>query len=101
MSALGQKQTSWREPRNVRFGPRADVAAALQGLGILYAYDDEGVNQALEQGLLKRILVDWSPMRPGLFLYYPNRRHTQRVLRAFIDCLLDRDLVSAKRPVRT
>ena len=77
------------------------VAAALQGLGILYAYDDEGVNQALEQGLLKRILVDWSPMRPGLFLYYPNRRHTQRVLRAFIDCLLDRDLVSAKRPVRT
>jgi DNA-binding transcriptional LysR family regulator len=71
------------------------VAAAVQGLGILYAYDDEGVDQAIAQGLLRRILADWSPMRPGLFLYYPNRRHTQPVLRAFIDCLLDRDLVTS------
>jgi DNA-binding transcriptional LysR family regulator len=73
------------------------VAAAMQGLGILYAYDYEGVEQALAQGLLERILLDWSPMRPGLFLYYPNRRHTEPVLRAFIDCLLDRDLVPPKR----
>jgi len=68
------------------------VAAAVQGLGILYAYDDEGVGEAIAQGLLKRILIDWSPRRPGLYLYYPNRRHTQPQLRAFIDCLLDRDL---------
>lgn len=74
------------------------VAAALQGLGIIYAYDDEGVDQAIAQGKLKRILVDWSPMRPGLYLYYPNRRYTQPVLRAFIDCLLDRDLVTTGRP---
>jgi DNA-binding transcriptional LysR family regulator len=73
------------------------VAAALQGLGILYAYDDDGVEQAIAQGLLKRILADWSPMRPGLYLYYPNRRHTHAVLRAFIDCLLDRDLAGSKR----
>lgn len=73
------------------------VAAALQGLGILYAYDDAGVEQAIAQGRLKRILAEWSPIRPGLFLYYPNRRHTQPVLRAFIDCLLDRDLVATKR----
>ena len=28
---------------------------------------------------------------PGLYLYYTNRHHTQPALRAFIDCLLDRD----------
>ena len=73
------------------------LAASLQGLGIIYAYDDDGVDQAITQGRLKRILVDWSPMRPGLYLYYPNRRHTQPVLRAFIECLLDRDLAASKR----
>jgi DNA-binding transcriptional LysR family regulator len=73
------------------------VAAALQGIGIIYAYDQEGVEQAIAQGKLKRILTDWSPMRPGLFLYYPYRRHTQPLLRAFIDCLLDRDSATAKR----
>ena len=73
------------------------VEGALQGLGILYAYHDDLVLDALEQGRLKRVLADWSPTVPGLFLYYPNRSHSQPALRAFIDCLLDRDLtVSAK-----
>ena len=67
------------------------VAAALQGLGILYAYDDDRVDEALACGQLKRVLADWSPTSPGLFLYYSNRRHPQPALRAFIDCLLDRD----------
>ncbi len=67
------------------------VPAALQGLGILYAYNDDGVAEALERGLLKRILVDWSVTMPGLYLYYSNRRHLSPALRAFIDCLLDRD----------
>ena len=67
------------------------VPAALQGLGILYAYNDDGIAAALERGQLKRILVDWSLTTPGLFLYYSNRRHVQPALRAFIDCLLDRD----------
>jgi DNA-binding transcriptional LysR family regulator len=67
------------------------VPAALQGLGILYAYNDDGIAEALERGRLKRILVDWSPSVPGLYLYYSNRRHVQPALRAFIDCLLDRD----------
>ena len=74
------------------------VAAALQGLGILYAYDDDRVAEALARGRLKRVLADWSVLRPGLFLYYSNRRHPQPALRAFIDCLLDRDEIASKRP---
>jgi DNA-binding transcriptional LysR family regulator len=67
------------------------VAAALQGLGIFYAYNDDGIAEALKSGRLKRVLTDWSPTVPGLYLYYSNRRHAQPALRAFIDCLLDRD----------
>lgn len=65
------------------------VEGALQGLGILYAYNDDGILEALKDGRLKRVLDDWSPTFPGLFLYYPSRRHIQPALRAFIDCLLD------------
>jgi DNA-binding transcriptional LysR family regulator len=67
------------------------VEGALQGLGILYAYDDERIHGLIARGQLKRVLTDWSPTLPGLFLYYSNRRLQQPALRAFIDCLLDRD----------
>jgi len=73
------------------------VAAALQGLGILYAFDRERVDEDLAQGQLMQVLADWSITRPGLFLYYSNRRHPQPALGAFIDCLLDRDLPISKR----
>src|SRR5258708_10068768 len=68
------------------------LEGALQGLGILYSYDDDGIYELIEEGRLKRVLADWSPTYPGLFLYYPSRRHPQPALRAFIDCLLDRDM---------
>lgn len=74
------------------------VPAALQGLGILYAYNDDGIAEALRDGRLKRVLGDWSPTVPGLHLYYPSRRYMLPALRAFIDCLLDRDLDNAYRP---
>ena len=67
------------------------VEAALQGLGILYAYDDDRVAGALARGNLERVLADWSLTSPGLFFYYSDRRHSQPALRAFLDCLLDRD----------
>lgn len=76
------------------------VEAALQGLGILYAYDDDRVTEAIARGRLKRVLADWAPTSPGLFLYYSNRRHPQPALRAFIDCLLDRDEPGPKRRTR-
>ena len=77
------------------------VDAALQGLGILYAYDHDRVGEAITRGQLKRVLADWSLTSPGLYLYYSNRRHPQPALRAFIDCLLDRDEDSPKRRNRT
>lgn len=73
------------------------IEGALQGLGILYAYDDDRVDEALARGLLKRVLADWSLTSPGLYLYHSNRRHPQPALRAFIDCLLDRDKAASKR----
>jgi DNA-binding transcriptional LysR family regulator len=76
------------------------IEGALQGLGILYAYDDDGVDVALARGLLTRILADWTLTTPGLYLYYSNRRHPQPALRAFIDCLLDRDVTASKRRTR-
>ncbi|BEP55602.1 LysR family transcriptional regulator [Variovorax sp. V118] len=64
------------------------VAAALQGLGIVYAFDRERVDALLAQERLVEVLADWSIARPGLFLYHPSRRHFPAALRAFIDCML-------------
>ena len=77
------------------------VEAALQGLGILYAYDDDRVDAAIARGRLKRILADWSLTSPGLYLYYSNRRHPQPALRAFIDCLLEREESVPQRRIKT
>ncbi|WP_342119751.1 LysR family transcriptional regulator [Pseudoduganella sp. OTU4001] len=66
------------------------VAAAVNGLGIAYHFALDGVGELLAQGRLVQVLADWSISRPGLFLYYPNRRHRPAALGAFIDCLLDR-----------
>jgi DNA-binding transcriptional LysR family regulator len=77
------------------------IEAVLQGLGILYAYDDDRVDEAIARGRLKRILADWSLTSPGLYLYYSNRRHPQPALRAFIDCLLEPEEAAPKRRSRT
>ena len=66
------------------------IAAAVQGLGIAYAFEREPVEAQVAQGRLVQVLADWSITRPGLFLYYSNRRHPSPALTAFIDCLLDR-----------
>jgi DNA-binding transcriptional LysR family regulator len=72
------------------------VAAALQGLGIAYAFDRERVDEHLARGRLVQVLTDWSITRPGLFLYHASRRHFPAALRAFIDCMLDKDLTARK-----
>jgi DNA-binding transcriptional LysR family regulator len=76
------------------------IAAALQGLGIAYAFERERVDEHLAAGRLIEVLADWSITRPGLFLYHPSRRHVPAGLRAFIDCLLDKDLPGVKHRPR-
>jgi DNA-binding transcriptional LysR family regulator len=66
------------------------IAAALNGLGIAYHFEQDGVGELMAQGRLVQVLADWSITRPGLFLYYPSRQHRPALLGAFIDCLLDR-----------
>lgn len=66
--------------------------AALQGLGIVYSYDDESTQELIDAGRLQAVLADWAPTVPGIFLYYSSRRLPTPALRGFIDCLLDRDL---------
>ena len=73
------------------------VAAALQGLGVAYAFDHERVDEHLARGRLVQLLADWSITRSGLFLYHPSRRHLPAALRAFIDCMLDKDLPVGRR----
>jgi DNA-binding transcriptional LysR family regulator len=75
------------------------VAAALNGLGIAYHFERDGVGDLLAQGRLVQVLADWSISRPGLFLYHPSRRHRPALLGAFIDCLLDRDTDDRLDPV--
>ena len=74
------------------------IAAALNGLGIAYQFDRDGVAEHLAQGRLVQVLADWSVSRPGLFLYYPNRQHQPALLAAFIACLLDKDLETSPHP---
>ena len=74
------------------------LAAALQGLGIAYVFDRNQMDEHLRQGRLVQVLADWSVTRPGLFLYYSNRRHPSPALAALIDCLLDREPLASERP---
>ena len=59
------------------------VAAARDGIGI--AYVPIGlVRRPIAEGLLVPMLLDWSPTRSGIFIYYPSRRQIPAPLQAFI-----------------
>ena len=62
------------------------ATAASQGLGIAYV-PDRVARPHIARGELVSVLDDWCPWIPGLFLYYPGRRHVPAGLRAFIDVL--------------
>jgi len=60
------------------------LEAALEGVGLAYVF--EGMAQAhLDEGSLVRILEDWCPYYPGLFLYYPSHRQVPAALKAFVE----------------
>ncbi len=59
---------------------------AIAGLGVTFAYDGN-VRDALARGELVRVLEKFCEPFPGYYLYYPQRRHASRALRALIDHL--------------
>ncbi|WP_244953512.1 LysR substrate-binding domain-containing protein [Xanthomonas axonopodis pv. vasculorum] len=44
------------------------IAAAVNGLGIAYHFELDGMGELVALGRLVQILADWSISRPGLFL---------------------------------
>jgi DNA-binding transcriptional LysR family regulator len=65
------------------------LEAALSGAGLAFVFEARAAPH-LESGRLRRVLADWCPAFPGLFLYYPSRRHIPAGLRAFIDLMRER-----------
>ena len=60
------------------------VEAAVDGLGIAYV-PERAAKPYLDEGHLVSVLEDWCPSIPGLFLYYPRRRHLPAPPKAFIE----------------
>jgi len=65
------------------------LRAALDDVGIAYIFE-HAVAPWIKAKKLTRVLADWSPAFPGLYLYYPSRRHTPPALRALIEFLRKR-----------
>lgn len=59
---------------------------AIAGLGVTLSYEGH-VRDAVQRGELVRVLKQFCEPFPGYYLYYPQRRHASRALRALIDHL--------------
>jgi DNA-binding transcriptional LysR family regulator len=57
---------------------------AIAGVGITMSYE-EHVRDAIERGHLVRVLQKYCEPFAGYYLYYPQRRHASRALRALIE----------------
>jgi DNA-binding transcriptional LysR family regulator len=84
---LERGRRNWRVP--VRGGvvsnePELNVALAVHGLGLAYAFEP-WVKDHLDAGRLKIVLDAYAPTVPGLFLCYPSRAQSSPALRLFVD----------------
>lgn len=60
------------------------VKAALDGLGVIYLFED-WLKPYLHSGALVPVLEPWWQGFSGPYLYYPGRRYLPSPLRAFVD----------------
>jgi DNA-binding transcriptional LysR family regulator len=60
------------------------LSAVLDGIGIAFMAEPV-VNRHVADGQLVELLADWSSTIPGMFLYYPSRRHQPTPLQVFVD----------------
>ncbi len=74
------------EGRLVSNAIEIEVAAAIEGLGLIATFE-EFLAAPLTSGALESVLDDWLPPFSGPFLYYHSRRHMPGPLRAFVDFL--------------
>lgn len=65
---------------------RLGVAAACDGVGLMYAADTM-VRAQLASGTLRTVLDDWAPLSGGYHIYYSSRRHVPAGLRLFVDLI--------------
>jgi len=72
------------------------IEAALAGSGIAFSFEPQ-VLSLIDSGKLVRILEEWCPAYPGLFLYYSGRRQIPAALRAFIDFIKQQESVADNR----
>lgn len=70
--------------------PTLILEAARQGAGLAHL-SEWSVESDIVAGKLVRVLEDWTPLLPGLCLYYPSRRHMPASLRAFIALIREND----------
>jgi DNA-binding transcriptional LysR family regulator len=60
--------------------------AVHRGAGLAHL-SEWSVETDIAAGKLIRVLKEWTPVLPGLCLYYPGRRHVPASLRAFISVI--------------
>jgi DNA-binding transcriptional LysR family regulator len=77
-------------PLSANLGNASDllVAAAVEGSGIIYLFED-WLQPHFDSGALKPLLDRWWLRFSGPFLYYSSRRHLPAALRAFVDFVRD------------
>jgi DNA-binding transcriptional LysR family regulator len=72
------------------------LSAAVEGVGLAQLPEPIAA-AAIRAGRLVRVLEQFSPTAPGLFLYYPGHRQILPKLRAFIDHVKSRALAKRSR----
>lgn len=66
--------------------PQLCLRAALDGHGLTFLPGDMALAH-IKSGTLRRVLADWCPPFPGLYLYYPSRKQLSPALRVIIEAL--------------
>lgn len=66
--------------------PNLNIRLAIHGIGLTMSYDF-WIREHIEHGRLVTVLEEYCLPFPGLYLYYPQRRHAPTALRALVDYL--------------
>ncbi|MGL4237980.1 LysR family transcriptional regulator [Tabrizicola sp.] len=77
---------------------RGTIDAACRGFGIAWSLQ-RGVADELENGALTQVLANFTPSRPGFFLYFPKALQNLGLLRLFIDHFRDHGQRASANPV--